>query len=594
MIQVDKILRAKYPALAANHELITRPTLALLRQLLREEELNAFLLQHHDLEGLAFLVKLLEYFNLSYSVVEGEKDNIPAEGRVVIVANHPLGGLDGIALLSLVRGIRPDVRIVANDVLMQFGPLQHMLLPIDNLGKGVSKASIAAINTALAQDEAVIVFPSGEVSRPGPTGIKDPPWRDGFLRFAERAEAPVLPIHIGGRNSALFYGLSMFYKPLSTIMLVREMFRRQPMTLHMRIGELIPWQEIAALDLPREEKIKRINRQVYSVSKKCIPLFRTAKPTAQPEARPALRRELQQSDCLGQTRDGKQIFLFDCGRDSSVMREIGRLREITFRRVHEGSGKTRDLDAFDAYYRHLVLWDDNELQIVGAYRIGDTARIVGTRGCPGLYTHGLFAYADAMHRYFAHALELGRSFVQPRYWGMRSLDYLWYGIGAYLRRYPDIRYLFGPVSISDNYPRAAKNMLVHFYRHYFGDEGRFALARDRYVILEPERVLLHELFSGTDYERDFRVLKEQLGRLGCSVPTLYKQYTEVCEPGGARFLDFGVDAQFSNCVDGLVLVDVRMLKQSKRARYIADQGAVLGDSGVSSGRIIPDHSRFAA
>jgi len=593
MIQVEQILQSKYPALAANHEFITRPTLALLRQLLRERELNAFLLQHHDLEGLEFLSKLLEYCNLRYSVVEGEKDNIPAEGRVVIVANHPLGGLDGIALLSLVRGVRPDVRIVANDVLMQFGPLQHMLLPIDNIGKGCTKASIAAINEALARDEAVIVFPSGEVSRPGPSGIKDRPWRGGFLRFAERAEAPVLPIHIGGRNSALFYGLSMLYKPLSTILLVREMFRRQPMTLHMRIGELIPWQEIASLGLSRDEKIKRINRQVYSVSKKCVPLFRTAKPIAQPEARPALRRELHRADCLGQTRDGKQIFLFDCAHDSSVMREIGRLREIAFRRVREGSGKRRDLDQFDAYYRHLVLWDDSDLQIVGAYRIGETAGIVGTRGCEGLYTHGLFAYSDAMQRYFPRALELGRSFVQPRYWGMRSLDYLWYGIGAYLRRHPEIRYLFGPVSISDGYPHAAKNLLVYFYRHYFGDDGRFALARDRYVIAEPERALLDELFSGANYEQGFRVLKEQLGNLGLAVPTLYKQYTEVCEPGGARFLDFGVDTQFSNCVDGLVLVDLDLLKGSKRARYIADQGPALL-SPVTANTQVTDRSLYAA
>jgi len=273
--------------------------------------------------------------------------------------------------------------------------------------------------------------------------------------------------------------------------------------------------------------------------------------------------------------------------------EIGRLREIAFRRVREGSGKRRDLDAFDAYYRHLVLWDDSDLQIVGAYRIGETARIVGTRGCDGLYSHSLFAYSDAMHRYFPRALELGRSFVQPRYWGMRSLDYLWYGIGAYLRRHPDIRYLFGPVSISDSYPRAAKNMLVHFYRHYFGDEGRVALARDRYVIAEAERSLLHELFCGADYEQDFRVLKGQLGHLGLAVPTLYKQYTEVCEPGGTRFLDFGVDAQFSNCVDGLVLVDLHLLKSGKRARYIADRGPTLVSPDASNARLT-DRSRYAA
>jgi len=167
------------------------------------------------------------------------------------------------------------------------------------------------------------------------------------------------------------------------------------------------------------------------------------------------------------------------------------------------------------------------------------------------------------------------------------------GSAPICRRHPDIRYLFGPVSISDGYPRAAKDMLVHFYRHYFGDEGRFALARDRYVIAEAERSLLHELFCGTDYEQDFRVLKEQLGRLGLAVPTLYKQYTEVCEPGGTRFLDFGVDAQFSNCVDGLVLVDLHLLKSGKRARYIADQGATPLSPVLSNARLT-HHSRYAA
>ena len=464
MIQVEQILQSKYPALAANREFITRPTLALLRQLLREQELNAFLLQHGDLEGAEFLAILLEYFNLRYSVVEPEKQNIPADGRVVIVANHPLGGLDGIALLSLVRSVRPDVRIVANDVLMQFGPLRHMLLPIDNMGKGCTRASIAAIDAALDRDEAVIVFPSGEVSRPGPAGIKDRPWRGGFLRFAERAAAPVLPIHISGRNSALFYGLSMLYKPLSTIMLVREMFRRQPMILHMRIGELIPWQEIAVLDLSRKEKIKRINRQVYSVSKKCVPLFRTDKPTAEPEPRPALRRELHRADCLGQTRDGKQIFCSTAGTF------IGNARDRAAARNRLPPRPRRQR-------RRNAIWMPST-PITGTWSCGTTATCKSSAPIelgrpPGSWVRAAAKdsrpagspITDAMHGYFSRALELGRSFVQPRYWGMRSLDYLWYGIGAYLRRHPDIRYLFGPVSISDGYPRTARNLLVHFYRH---------------------------------------------------------------------------------------------------------------------------------
>jgi hypothetical protein len=198
-----------------------------------------------------------------------------------------------------------------------------------------------------------------------------------------------------------------------------------------------------------------------------------------------------------------------------------------------------------------------------------------------------------MHRYFPRAIELGRSFVQPRYWGLRSLDYLWYGIGAYLRKHPDIRYLFGPVSISDAYTRPARDMLVHFYRHHFGDEGRLALARERYLIAETEGSTLHEIFDGKNYEQGFRILKQQLGSMGLAVPTMYKQYTEVCEAGGARFLDFGVDTQFSNCVDGLILVDMDFLKDAKRARYLDENGPPLLDPDASNPRA-RDRARYAA
>jgi hypothetical protein len=257
------------------------------------------------------------------------------------------------------------------------------------------------------------------------------------------------------------------------------------------------------------------------------------------------------------------------------MREIGRLREAAFRRVGEGTGMRRDLDQFDTYYRHLVLWDDNDLQIAGAYRIGEVARILAARGCEGLYTGRLFSFTEKIQEYFPHTLELGRSFVQPRYWGLRSLDYLWYGIGAYLKWHPEIRHLLGPVSISDVYPRSAKNMLVHFYRHYFGDENVLALARHRYVITEEDSTAHLRDFSGDNYGQDFRTLKQQLGKLGVSVPTLYKQYTEVYEPGGVKFLDFNLDTKFSNCVDGLALANLEKLKAAKRERYLGDKRGPL-------------------
>ena len=308
-----------------------------------------------------------------------------------------------------------------------------------------------------------------------------------------------------------------------------------------------------------------------------VSAFKRECAVADPESSVSVRHELQQADLLGETRDGKQIYLFDYRRNSAVMREIGRLREMTFRYVGEGTGMQRDLDQYDTYYRHLVLWDDSDAQIVGAYRIGEVANIVNARGVAGLYTSSLFTFTEKLlgANILPQTLELGRSFVQPRYWGMRSLDYLWVGIGAYVKCHPEMRYLLGPVSFSDAYPRAAKNLLVHFYRHYFGDENVLALARNRFVIDEQESIAHLGVFNGDDYEQDFRTLKASLAKCGLAVPTLYKQYTETYESGGMKFLDFNVDAKFANCVDGLVLADLDQLKPAKRERYLGDRRGPL-------------------
>ncbi len=329
--------------------------------------------------------------------------------------------------------------------------------------------------------------------------------------------------------------------------------------------------------MPREEKIKRINKHVYGVNYNRASLLKTSRSVAHPESTIKLRKELQEADLLGETKDGKQIYLFDYRRNSPVMREIGRLREATFRRVGEGTGMRRDLDQFDTYYRQLVLWDDSDLQIVGAYRIGEVAKILDLHGMDGLYTNSLFSFTSKMQTegVLQQTLELGRSFVQPRYWGMRSLDYLWVGIGAYVKRHPEIRHLLGPVSISDTYPLPAKNMLVYFYRHYFGDETVMALARHRFVISEQDSAAQLRVFCGDNYEQDFKTLKQELGKYGLSVPVLYKQYTETYESGGVKFLDFNVDQHFSNCVDGLVLADLDKLKPAKRERYLGGKRCPL-------------------
>lgn len=568
MINIEQVVSDKFPAISRRNPLVKNGLFRFLRWLCREQEINRFLDKHHDADAPEFVDLVLDYFDFSLSVSDSERENIPTEGRVVIVANHPIGTLDGLALLKLVRSVRADVRIVANDVLMQFTPLQPLLLPVDNMTQRGYKQSTARITDALKNDEAVIIFPAGEVSRAGPAGVKDGRWQPGFLHFARKTNSPILPVYVGGRNSSLFYGMSMMARPLGTLMLLREMFRQRQVRLPVRIGRSIPMSQLDIEHLSNRDKAKLLKKHVYRLCKDRKPLFHTEKSIAHPEDRRLLRRELRQSQLLGETRDGKQIFLFDAEKGSVVMKELGRLREISFRRVGEGSGEKRDLDRYDKYYRHIILWDEEELDIVGAYRIAEAGQLIEQEGIQALYCSELFTISPALEPRLSQGIELGRSFVQPRYWGKRSLDYLWFGIGAYLRHHPEIRYMFGPVSLSNSYPQAAKDLLVWYYRHYHGAEQPLVKANAPYVSDTSVQKEMYNLFNGDDAQADFLILKEQLDHLGVTVPTLYKQYTELCEEGGIQFMDFSVDADFGYCIDGFILVDLEKVKQRKKERYI--------------------------
>ena len=566
MISVDQIVDLHLPRLQ-RHPWLSRGVRGVLRRLLHEQNFHAFAQRYPHLEGFPFVEQVLEHFAFSCAVRDNERERIPARGRVVIVANHPIGSLDGLALLNLVGGIRGDVKIVANGLLAALAPLRRLLLPVAAMGGRSGAGQLKAILEHLRGEGAVIIFPAGEVSRLRPGGVRDGRWRSGFLRLAAQTQSPIVPVHIDGRNSALFYGASMCCKPLASLLLVREMFGQHRKSIALRIGHPIPHASHGAMALPDDAKAKLFCKHLYRVAQDRPGLLHTETAVAHPVDRSALAQAVAACEPLGQTPDGMRIHLFRGGLDSPVLREVGRLRELAFRAVGEGSGQRRDLDRYDLHYDHLILWEPRELEIVGAYRMVRTAPVVQELGAQALYTHSLFSFGPRMAPYLAQGLELGRSFVQPRYWGRRSLDYLWFGIGAYVRRYPECRYLFGPVSLSRDLPQAARDLLVHHYRGHYGEPG-IAEAHRPYVPGTELDTAAHGSGDSGDSAADFVRLKLLLAHLGCSVPTLYKQYTEVAEPGGVRFLDFGVDPDFSHCVDGLVLVDVRQIKAHKRERYI--------------------------
>lgn len=581
MIQVEQLIAEKSPEFFNKSPLITKPTLGILRRLFHEREVNRFLESHQDCTGMEFIDRVLDHFNFNYQASQIDRRNIPASGRVMIVANHPLGALDGLALLRLVSEIRPDVRIIANEMLMGFDGLREHVLPVDNLSGKTGRQQLKKIMDCLQREEAIIIFPAGEVSRMCLSGIRDKRWNHSYLKLARKSNSPLLPVHVGGRNSLLFYTSSLLYQPLSSLLLAHEMFKQRNRRIPIRVGQPIPIQELVQLPLSNKEKNRLVRRHLYRIARGKGPLLKTEKTVIHPQDRKQLRHELKEAEHLGSTRDGKQIYLFDYRENSATLREIGRLREIAFRQVGEGTGQKTDIDKYDRYYRHLVLWDEDELEIVGAYRIGEASQLTDKGQKQPIYSTELFSYSDEMKPYFAQGIELGRSFVQPKYWGKRSLDYLWCGIGAYLNKHPQIRYLFGPVSLSNSFPDLAKAMIVHFYRLYFADREQLARSFTPYEASAEHQQLLAPLFTGDDYEADFRILKEQLGHLNASVPTLYKQYSELCHPGGVRFLDFGVDADFGYCIDGLVLVDLALIKEAKHNRYRGAEVPIPGHSQCS-------------
>ena len=574
MISVERSFYEKFPHLAEGRaRSFAQPVVELLRRVACEERINATLAAIAPLAGFDFVERVLEEFGISYSVANTDRENIPVDGRVVIVANHPLGALDALALVDLVGSVRRDVRILANDVLMQLEPLASLLLPLPVFGSGSALAGAREAYRALDRDGALIVFPSGEVSRMHPLGVRDAAWSPGFARLAQKTGAPVLPVRIAAQNSPMFYGASLLAKPLASLLLAREMFGAANARIGFDVGELVPAKALVESGLAPKAIAAHMRRHVYRLARRRPTVFPTSAAVAHPESPVAVRRALRRAERLGETHDGKAILLLEAEKDCAAMREIGRLRELAFRRVGEGTGARRDLDRFDGHYRHLVLWDDGALAIVGAYRLGEAATILRERGTEGLYSSTLFEYANPAPAFLHEAVELGRSFVQPAYWGSRSLDALWQGIGAYLRARPDVRYLFGPVSLTAALPGPAREWIAHYHRHYFADDAALARARNPFVLSrEVERQASAE-WAGRSPAEGLARLRERLAALDAQLPTLYRQYVDLCEPEGVRFLDFGIDPSFGGCVDGLVRLDIRRLRAAKRTRYLKQSAA---------------------
>ncbi|WP_323593238.1 lysophospholipid acyltransferase family protein [Aliarcobacter butzleri] len=567
MIDIQKEIEKKFPKIKEKENILKKSLLKIAKKIVHEDSINQFLSQNSHLKGFDFVDAVLDYFDFDYTVSSNDLQNIPSTGKVIIIANHPLGGLDALCLLKLVGQIRKDVKILANDFLVGFEALHSLMIPLDNFKDRQSKESIKKIYEALNNEEAIIIFPAGEVSRATPKGVKDPAWNKGFLNFAKNSNSAILPIFLDAKNSKTFYTISLINKTFSTLLLSNEMFNKKSKNINIKIGQIIPSENITPKGLNKDFLVNLYKKHLYALKKGKKSFFQTQSAIAHPVSKIDLYNELKKSPLLGQTNDGKKIYLYDYVEDSIVLKELGRLREISFRKVGEGVNKKRDLDKYDVYYQHIILYDKNELEIVGAYRIGNSDMIFKEFGTKGFYSNTLFQFNDEFMFYLQNSIELGRSFVQPKYWGTRALDYLWYGIGAYVKANPNIKYMFGPVSISGAFPAIAKDMLVFYYNYYYSSEKNLVEARTPFSYSSHIHDI-KEFFTLEDKKRDFKSLKIALSNIGVNVPTLYKQYSELTLDDGVKFLDFNVDKNFGDCIDSFILVEIDKIKDSMKQRYM--------------------------
>ncbi len=566
MIDVEDELIKKLPTLKDRSPMLKNSIVKIAQKIIHQDKINEFLTTNAHLEGFEFIEAVLDYFSFDFSYSYSDIENIPATGRVVIIANHPLGALDALCLLKLISIVRKDVKIVVNNFLEEISALDSLFIKVNIFKQFQPKRGIQKIYEALKNEEAIIMFPAGEVSRLSLYGVLDSEWKKGFLRFAENSNSPILPILIDAKNSKTFYAVSILNKTFSTILLSHEMFKQQGKKIKIKIGKLISNKNIAPNSIKREFLVKLHKKHLYSLKKGEKSLFQTENAIAPSQNKQLIKRELREAQILGQTDDGKLIYLYSYKSDSTTLKEIGRLREISFREVNEGTNKKIDIDKYDKYYQHIILWDEDDLEIVGAYRIGDGKSILEEYGFEGFYAYKLFKFQDSFELCLKKSIELGRSFVQPKYWGTKALDYLWLGIGAYLKAHPNIKYMHGAVSISRSYSPLAQDLIVDFYSSHFGSKLKLVEPRSRFKY-SYKKSKLSNINSNDNYKEGLKLLKKKLKKIGTTIPTLYKQYGNLCEKGGLQFCDFNVDSNF-NCIDGFIVVEVEKIKKSKKRKYI--------------------------
>jgi len=523
------------------------------------------------------------------AVAPDELAQVPTEGPVVAVANHPLGGPEGLALAILLGRARPDVKLFGNFLLSGFTRLRDLFIFVNPFDTPKARhENVRGMKDALRwlRDGHLLgVFPSGEVSHLDMRlrHITDPDWSSNVAGLARRTGAVVVPIYFSGANGAVFQMAGLLHPRLRTALLAREMMAKRDRVCDVHIGAPLRPEELASF-ASDDEAIEYLRLRTYALAGREPRRRRVAKhrrrtrvSQAQKPLAPPVAPELLAEDVagfpaealLGASRD-LSVYFVRPEQMPNLMTELGRLREVTFRGVGEGTGEPVDLDSFDRSYRHLLLWNSSCRQLVGGYRLGLSDELLARSGKRGLYVETLFDLSDEFIEKMGPAVELGRSWVRPEFQKqVAPMVLLWQGVGHFVARELRYRRMFGPVSVSNSYRPASRALMMSFLSRppYVSDLAPLAKPRTPF---EPKRWLTHDVRSRLDYIRSVEDLNHIVADIepdGKGIPPLLRQYLKM----GAKVIGFNLDPEFGNCLDGLCVFDAAQVDRRAVRRYVSDE-----------------------